>query len=484
MIIGKLAKAYSALKNDAKSEPKTDALAAISSVWQNAWTGLGSSGTDRVTAHVPGYLSVLTTQELEVLALGDGLAAKIIKKIVQEAFKNGIIVAYSGDDERSAEMVGDVQAKCESVALESKARMAAELGRTYGMGGLILGVDGGGGAAEEQLVDETIRDLDHLTVIDRRDLSVARWRTPWGPSYYAEHEYYIPSGDRQIYGMDLANLHASYIVGFGGVQTAIRDRRRYFAGFDAPVLQSVWDVLRRFDSAHQSIDAMLQDGSQGVMMIRDLWKVITQPGGLEKLETRMQASALYRAAHKVLILDAGGADGSPPEDFRWVQRTFAGLADLTQDKQALVAAVADMPITQLFGRSPAGENATGEHDSINWQASVASWFRTSAQPQITRIVQIVARTLGASDPELFSATIPALQQMSAQQQAELEERIAKTDDIRIQQGFPEHVILRHRYGQGEYRADPPMLTEEDLGMLERGERMPGEPGEPGEPGDD
>jgi phage-related protein (TIGR01555 family) len=336
------------------------------------------------------------------------------------------------------------------------------------MGGLILGVNNALTVADEPLRDEAIRELDYLTVIDRRDLSVSRWRPPRENTYFAEHEFYIPAGDRQIHGMDLASIHASYIVGFGGTQTSIRDRRRYFSGFDAPVLQLVWDVLRRFDAANQSIDSMLQDGSQGVMMIRDLWKVVTQKGGLSKLETRLELSALYRAAHKWLILDAGGADGSPPEDFRWVQRSFAGLSDLTQDKQALVASVADMPITQLFGRSPAGENATGEHDMLNWQASVASWFRTSAQPQITRIVQIIARTLGASDPERFIATIPSLQQMSAQQQAELEERIAKTDDIRIQQGFPEAVILRHRYGQGEYKADPPMLTEDDLDMLERG----------------
>lgn len=468
MIIDRLAKAYSFLKSDAKSEPRSDALAAISSPWQNAWTGLGSSGTDRVTAHVPGYLSVLTTDELEVLALGDGLSRKIISKVVSEAFKNGIIIAYSGNEERSKDMTGDVTARCEELGLAAKAQMAAELGRAYGMGGLMLGVAGESDIAELPLVDESIRELDYLTVIDRRDLSVERWRKPTEASHFPEHEYYIPCGDRQIYDMDLARLHASYIVGFGGTPTPIRDRRRYFSGFDAPVLQLVWDVLRRFDAANQSVDAMLQDGSQGVMMIRDLWKVVTQKGGLDKLETRMEASALYRAAHKILVIDAGGADGAPPEDFKWVQRTFAGLADLTQDKQALVAAVADMPITKLFGRSPAGENATGEHDELNWQSSVASWFRSSAQPQISRIVQIVARTLGASDPERFSATIPALQQMSAQQQAELEEMVAKTDDIRIQQGFPEDVILRHRYGQGEFRADPPILSEEDLLALEQG----------------
>lgn len=452
--------------NDDAKPARTDSLAAISSVWQNAQTGLGLGGSDRVTAHVPAHLSCLTPYELEVLYLGDGIARKIVAKVVEEAFKNGTIISYNGDDERSRDLLASVVDHCEAIGLDAKAKKAAELGRAYGMGALLVGANGGESLSDEPLDPTAVRSVDHLTVLDRRDLSVSGWRPPRQNTRFSEHEYYIPAVDRQLYGLDLQRIHASHLVAFGGLDTAIRDRRRYWTGYDEPVLQPVWDVLRRFDSAHQSIDAMLQDGSQGVMMVRDLWKVVTQAGGLDKLETRMQLTALYRAAHKWLILDAGGADGSPAEDFKWVQRTFAGLSDLTQDKQALVAAVADMPITQLFGRSPAGENATGEHDAMNWQASVNSWFRQSAKQQMESIVGMVATSMGAQDPGGFVVSIPPLQQMSALKQAELEERQAKTDDMRIAQGFPEETILRHRYGMGEYRSEPPMLTEEDLEAVE------------------
>lgn len=451
-----------------KQDVRNDALAAISSVWQNAWTGLGSSGTDRVTAHVPGHLSVLTPYELEVLYLGDGLPRRIVNKIVDDAFKNGITFAYAGDNNRSKEMVGAVKGVCEGLGLEAKARKAAELGRAYGMGGIFIGANGGQAVAEEELTHDTIQSLDYLLVLDRRDLTVESWRPPRDNSRFAEHEYYIPAVERQVYGLDLQRMHASHIVAFGGLDTAIRDRRRYWQGYDSPALQPVWDTVRRFNAAHQSIDAMIQDGSQGVMMVRDLWKGVTQPGGLDKLETRMQLSALYRATHKWLVLDAGGSDGAPPEDFKWVQRQFSGLSDLTQEKQALVAAAADMPITKIFGRSPAGENATGEHDALNWDASVVAWWRQSAMPQCTRVAQIAASVMGAEDPENFYVDIPPLAQMSALQRAEIEERIAKTDEIRIAQGYPETSILEHRYGGGEFRSDPPMLTAEDKAALEAG----------------
>lgn len=447
------------------AEAKTDALAAISSVWQNAWTGLGSSGTDRVTAHVPGYLSVLTDNELEVLHLGDGIANKVNAKIVNEAFKNGLEISYDGEDESSRDMVQIVEDQAESIGLADKGRMAAILGRAYGMGGLILGVNNGAVPTETALLPRMIQSLDYIVVIDKRDLSVAEWTPPRGNKRFSEHRYYIPAGDRTIHGLDAQRLHASHIVAFGGLRTSIRDRRRYWAGFDSPALQPVWDVIRRFDAAHQSIDAMLQDGSQGVMRIRDLWKVVTQAGGLTKLETRMQLSALYRAAHKWIVLDAGGADGSPAEDFNWVERSFAGLSEISQDKQALVAAVADMPITVLFGRSPAGENATGEHDALNWHASVKAWFADNAKQQLTQIVQIIALAAGAKDPGGFNVGIPPMKMQSALQIAELEERIAKIDEIRISQGFPAETILMHRHGMGMYDASPPMLTDDDISAL-------------------
>lgn len=483
MIRDAISRVLSTLRRDSKKPANVvhgDALSAISSVWQNAWSGLGASSTDRVTAHVPGFLSVLTDNELEVLHLGDGIARKINAKIVEEAFKQGMVISYCGDNERSRDMVGDVTTLCDQLGLEPKARMAAELGRAYGMGGLILGANGGQAPTEIELIDESIQSLDYLTVVDRRDMSVVQWRAPRENTRFAEHEYYMPAVDRQVYGLDIQRLHASHVVAFGGLPTSIRDRRRYWSGYDSPALQPVWDVIRRFDAAHQSIDAMLQDGSQGVMMIRDLWKVVTQAGGLDKLETRLQLSALYRAAHKWIVLDAGGADGSPSEDFKWVQRSFAGLSELTQDKQALVAAVADMPITKLFGRSPAGENATGEHDELNWQSTVSSWWRANAQQQVTRVVRVAARTLGAQDPEEFYADIPPLAQMNALQQAELDELVAKTDELRINQGFPEETILRHRYGSGDYRTDPPMLSEDDLSAIEGAERVPEPEPEPEE----
>jgi hypothetical protein len=62
-----------------------------------------------------------------------------------------------------------------------------------------------------------------------------------------------------------------------------------------------------------------------------------------------------------------------------------------------IAAVADIPFTRLMGRSPAGMNATGQHDTDNWKKAVASGQRLELRPCLDRLDQYLIPSAGV-DP--------------------------------------------------------------------------------------
>ena len=73
----------------------------------------------------------------------------------------------------------------------------------------------------------------------------------------------------------------------------------------------------------------------------------------------MQAQAIMESNFGTRIINKGDAMHN-------VQYTFTGLADVYDRVMMDVAGAARTPVTKLFGRSPAGMNATGESDMRNY----------------------------------------------------------------------------------------------------------------------
>jgi hypothetical protein len=91
--------------------------------------------------------------------------------------------------------------------------------------------------------------------------------------------------------------------------------------------------------------------------------------------------------------------------------------------------------------------------------------------------------MGAEDPDGWGIVWPNLEQLSLKAQAELEEIITRTDTTRIDQGMDPMIIFTHRYGEGEYRTTPPMLTTEQIDDMATASELDKEPvGDEPEPG--
>ncbi len=71
------------------------------------------------------------------------------------------------------------------------------------------------------------------------------------------------------------------------------------------------------------------------------------------------------------------------------QYTFSGLSDIYSEFMMDVAGAAEMPVTKLFGRSPAGMNATGESDMQNYYDSIEQKQEACLRPVLEKLLPIL-----------------------------------------------------------------------------------------------
>ncbi len=113
----------------------------------------------------------------------------------------------------------------------------------------------------------------------------------------------------------------------------------------------------------------------------------------------LQAQAIMESNFGTRIINKGDAMHN-------VQYTFTGLADVYDRVMMDVAGAARTPVTKLFGRSPAGMNATGESDMRNYYDYIDGLRETDFRAIIERLLPI----MGESDMRNYYDYIDGLRE--------------------------------------------------------------------------
>lgn len=77
------------------------------------------------------------------------------------------------------------------------------------------------------------------------------------------------------------------------------------------------------------------------------------------------------------------------DEFSQFQYSFAGLNDIYQSFMMDLAGATKIPVTKLFGRSPAGMNATGESDMQNYYETVMQAQEAILAPVLDKILPVM-----------------------------------------------------------------------------------------------
>ena len=104
------------------------------------------------------------------------------------------------------------------------------------------------------------------------------------------------------------------------------------------------------------------------------------------------------------------------------QYTFTGLADVYDRVMMDVSGAAKTPVTKLFGRSPAGMNATGESDMNNYYDYIDGLRENQLRPLLERLLPIMALSAWGTVPDDLDIDFPPLQTPNSSEIADIVEK--------------------------------------------------------------
>lgn len=393
--------------------------------WGNPSTGHGVEG-DKNAGVVWMGGTWMWDVLLESLFQYNDLARTIVSALPEWGLRHGFELALEAKDALEAQRVESaVRRKLRELKSHQRELRAAKWGQLYGGGLLLLGAIDGGKTSEPLNLDK-LADLRWLRVVAARYVTKATVDTDPLSERLGEGVIYRVNDPRAPGGDQL--WHHTRVIVYPGVETTDETKLQKPGGWDLSVLDHVVSRLSLHDSLWDYTGSMMADGSQGVWTIQGL-QAASVTGNYSALQARFRAAEQARSIFKSLLLDANG------EKFEYVSRQFAGVADLLAQSAVRTAAAAQMPVTVLYGQSPAGLNATGESDIRLWYDRVEQYQEDVLHPGARRIVELILRSksgpTAGKEPEGWELKYRPVRKATPMEEAELRARQAQIDTAYI-----------------------------------------------------
>ena len=162
----------------------------------------------------------------------------------------------------------------------------------------------------------------------------------------------------------------------------------------------------------------------------------------------MQAQSVLRSNFGTQLVEEGNKITN-------TQYTFTGLQEVYESMALNLCGASHYPMTKLFGRSPAGMNATGESDLKNYYDYVDSQREAKLRPALQKLLPVLCMSAWGFVPDDLDFTFPPLWTPTATETAEIALKKAQA--------------IRDTFQAGLFQADTAMKElkklEEETGMF-------------------
>lgn len=300
----------------------------------------------------------------------NGLFSKIIDRPAEEALKHGM--EYNVSDADLREFLDDA---LDRLDWEEKAVTAIRWARLFGGSIIVMLLDDGGGL-EEPVNWQDVRSVEELRVYERAIVQP-------DPDTYrtGKAEYFDVSS---TYGGTF-RVHRSRCLVFknGSLPEYGAAQQYYYWGL--PEYIRIHKDLSRALKTHTNAANMIEKSVQPVYKQRGLQSMLAGPNGDEMELKRLQVLDASRGIMNTIAVDMEGED----YDFKTFQMT--GTKEILESTCNLLSAVTCIPQTILFGRSPAGENATGESDLENYYNFVEGIQKRMLKKNIRTLIKAIVQ---------------------------------------------------------------------------------------------
>jgi len=366
---------------------------------------------------------------LTMLYEGNGLFSKIIDAPAEEAIKHG----FKLDDISDQEVETFYQEALDELDWEEVAMTGIKWARLFGGAIAVMLINDGGGL-EEPLNWKRIKSIDDIRVYDRSviqpDYSTMFSYDPRNPFSTRGSRLGMPEFYHVNSRFGSFTVHESRCLIFQNGVLPENSSNTIYQLWGMPEYVRIHRAMRDAELAHSSGPKMLDRSVQPVYKMKDLAALLATEEGESQVLKRLQVIDLARGLLNSLVIDNEGED----YDFKTFQ--YTGVADVIDGTCNFLSAITNIPQTILFGRSPAGMNATGDSDLENWYSYCGRIQKRMVKSNLRYLLSIIFQAgvyTGEVDevPKIKVAFNP-LKVLSDSEQAELDNKKASTALIKAQ----------------------------------------------------
>lgn len=372
---------------------------------------------------------VIPDMQLTGLYEGNGLFSKIIDTPAEEALKHGFDLNLKSD-----ELNAFVEDALDDLEWEEKAATAIKWARLYGGALIVMLIDDGRGL-EESVDWEHIRSIDELRVYERSIVQpdyASLYQQDYGGkgvgnrvSKFGQPEYYYVSS---IYGS--FKVHESRCLVFRNGVLPEQTSNSSYLFWGMPEYVRIRRALRETVTAHTDSVKLLERSVQAIYSMKGLASLLTTDDGENQVLKRLQLVDTSRGLLNSIAIDSEGEQ----YDFKTFQ--FSGVKDVIDATCNMLSALTNIPQTILFGRSPAGMNATGDSDFESYYNFVEKIQRLMLKRNLRTLLDVVFRAGIASgdvaeEPD-YKLEFKPLWSLSDTEQAAVDQTKAQTALVKAQ----------------------------------------------------
>lgn len=405
--------------------------------WENLLTGIGIMNRDK-TRHTV-YGSVLTIDQVTATDLyrGDGFGKKIVDLPAREMFREWIEV--EGDTE------GLTLKELDRIKVKQQLRLEATWALVYG-GAIATMLIDDGGEFEDPVNEENIKKVESIQVYNRWQVywtTADQYQDPKDPKF-GKPEFYTV----RPYTLPFFKVHESRVLLMDGKPVPDRVRRQN-NGWGDSVYQSAFERLKAIGSSYVGAENIVDEFVTALLTIENLQDLIAS-GQEELILKRLNLIDQSRHIINSTILDKD-------EKYERHSAQVRGLSDLLDRFTEALAAVTEIPVSLLMGRSQKGLAAGGAQatDLRNWYDKISGDQEDMVKEPLSKLIWYIMK----SKDSLFKGTpldpwsiiFKPLWQPTEEEIVETRNKQSEMDERYISSGVlnPEEVAIS-RFGGDTY----------------------------------
>lgn len=340
------------------------------------------------------------------------IVRRIVTLVVDDAIKNFIEV--EGDQDEC------IVQELEELFIPEKLTEALYWDRLFGMSvALILADDGQ--ELDQPINLKRLRRVSGVEVFDKRsvmeDSASLYYDTDVRDVNFGKAEYYTitpPNGN-------LFKVHRSRLLIFDG-ETLPKLERIANNGAGLSCLDGIPAAINRVKTSMDKTIDIMDKVSTSLLKLQGLSNVLQTEEGTKAVIKRLDLIDYSRRLNGSVAIDKD-------DEYAVFNIPLGGLTDIIQEMEQYVCAVTGYPFTKLFGRSPAGMNATGQSDMQIYYDKVKSYQKRKLRPALEYLVKLIQ--LSSEGPtqgkelEKWSIKFKALEQLNDLEQANVDKTQAE-----------------------------------------------------------